>query len=289
MESITLLLVSSVFIYGVLAAMPQGEMGEVVHVIPEVVSPFNLQSTADPIVCTSPAAVGPFNLAPLIKTTGDYKGADSQYDYKMNVCAKSNAGGTCSDKNYAICQFAQGSSPPTFVASLGSFDQAPTWSAITLGTVVEPIANGVMYTMLNGDTCWIAGRQQVRTVLSVFRCSADPPTDTFSITEDQTTCTFTITLKTSVACPGGVTPTTPGGGMSGGSIFLILLFSCIPVYIGVGFLYGMKMKQLAGIEAFPHIAFWRDLPGLVKDGCRYTFNMARTGCKSGHKEQYDAL
>jgi len=43
------------------------------------------------------------------------------------------------------------------------------------------------------------------------------------------------------------------------------------------FCFGMKTEKK------------RELPGLVKDGCRYSFNMVRTGCKSGHKEQYDAL
>jgi len=119
----------------------------------------------------------------------------------MGVCAPAQTKLGCGDHGYAVCQFSQAGG--TFVASLGSFYVQPQWSFITLPPQpAEPGENGVMYTFTNGDICWIAGRQQVRTVQVVFRC--DPSqSDTMKIEEDQTTCTFTLTLKSPVACPGG--------------------------------------------------------------------------------------
>jgi len=283
----------------VLAAMPASPSGEVVHVTPEVTPSFALASIPN-AACgwTDPASKNSWDLSTLTKPVGggDYKGTDNTYDYKMNVCAKSNAGAGCTDKNYAICQFSQAGQ--TFVASLGSFDAPPTWQLITLPPQPpEPAANGVQYTMTNGDICWIAGRQQTRTVNVVFRCNTVTE-ESLAVFEEQTTCTFTITLKAKQGCPGGGPPPPPppgpdgpssSGGLSGGWVFVIILLVGGVVYIGAGCLWGYKKKQVTGVEAFPHIAFWRDLPALCKDGCRWTYNMIRSGCKSGKLEQYDAL
>jgi len=279
---------------GALAAMPAGEVGAVEHVIPDAPA-FALQTSAPSGTiagCSYSAGGVNWDLSSLNKATGDYKGTDGTYDYKMNVCGISNSGAGCTDKSYSICQFSQAGQ--TFVASLGSFVlQAPTWSVITIPpNPPEPAANGVQYTMTNGDICWIAGRQQVRTVIQVFRCKAGGGTEeTVKVEEDQTTCTFTITLNTGVACPGGGGGGggSSSGGISGGWIFIIILISVIPIYIGAGCLYGRTKKGLTGVEAAPHIEFWRGLPGLVRDGARYSWNMTRSGCKNGTGEAYEKL
>ena len=62
-------------------------------------------------------------------------------------------------------------------------------------------------------------------------------------------------------------------GLSGGSLFLILLFCCaLPLYIGGGLYYNVKVKQQEmGWTALPHREYWVQLPGLVKDGCLYSY------------------
>jgi len=300
--------VALALVCGSLAAMsasPSSDASDAVHVIPDAPAfavataaldtVFNTNAVTAPSPCTYAASGGSWDLSPLFRTTGDYKGTDGTYDYKMNVCGPSNSGPGCTDKSFAICQFSQAGG--TFVASLGSFAQPPTWSLITLpSNPAEPVANGVMYTFTNGDICWIAGRQQVRTVMTVFRCNPGSTEESLKVEEDQTTCTFTITLKTDKGCQGsgpGPTPPTPdkkeSGGISGGTVFVIIFFSLIPIYIGLGCLYGRTKKQLTGIDAMPNIAFWRDLPGLVKDGAKYAWNMTRSGCKSGTGEAYEKL
>jgi len=35
--------------------------------------------------------------------------------------------------------------------------------------------------------------------------------------------------------------------------------------------YNYKYKELRGTEAVPQIEYWRQLPGLVKDGCKFSW------------------
>jgi len=49
----------------------------------------------------------------------------------------------------------------------------------------------------------------------------------------------------------------------------------ISVYIGVGCLHKQKTVGVSGVEAIPHIAFWRELPGLVQDCVAFTATKVR--------------
>jgi cation-dependent mannose-6-phosphate receptor len=323
----TALLVLICGVCAVMASMPNASpVSEIRHLIPEVDKPsqsFSIANAAEiataPIVTLAAdvvpalgatqqpnainckyAAPSPgtatWDLSSLTKTDGsDYTGTDTEYKYKMNVCGVSTGcdGGATPSKNLAICQF---SMADVFVASLGSFAVDPVWALI--GSPPLPAEKGVQYTMTNGEQCWIEGRQMIRTVNQVFSCRTGSGTDsTVTVTEDKIQCIFTVTLNTDKACQGsgpGPTPdppkpSQPSSGLGGGSVFIIIVFSLIPVYIGLGCLYGYKKKGVAGIEAFPNIEFWRDLPALVRDGARYSWNMTRSGCKNGRAEQYDAL
>jgi len=287
---------------GALAALPLEGNNDVVHVIPDA-SPFQLMdaSASAPQVgiagCQWNTAGNSWDLSTLYKAVGagDYKGTDGTYDYKMNVCGASNSGTGCTDKQYSICQFSQASQ--TFVASLGSFVIPPTWSVITAAPVPpappkpEPPSAGVQYTFTNGDICWIAGRQQVRTVNNIFRCKQGATEDSVKVEEDQTTCTFYITLNTPLGCPksGGGPDGGNGGTVSGGWIFIIILVSIIPIYIAAGCLFNRTKRGLTGTDAAPNADFWRSLPGLVKDGAKYSWNMTRSGCKNGTGEVYEKL
>ena len=50
---------------------------------------------------------------------------------------------------------------------------------------------------------------------------------------------------------------------------MILFFVGGALYAGIGYAYGFKVLGLTGVEAFPNIAFWRDFPALLKDGCGF--------------------
>jgi len=73
--------------------------------------------------------------------------------------------------------------------------------------------------------------------------------------------------------------------ISGGTIFLIVLLVSSFVYIVVGCIYNHR-KGAAGMEKCPNFGFWRDVPGLVKDGFAYTWAKLRGCCR---KSEYETL
>jgi hypothetical protein len=210
------------------------------------------------------------------KTAGDYVGTDNIYNYKANVCGEDIFGQTHGCNGGSICQF---NPDDTFVANLGKFDGGqPTWSPID---TANP-SKGVKYTFTNGDQCYIQGSWRTRTVNANFRCDQPKQADKIaSVLEDTTSCTFQINFD-GYGCPGGDSKNPDGStGMSGGWVFIIILCVAVPVYVIGGCVYKSQKQGTRGIESCPNIDFWKALPGLVKDGFSYTFNMIRSGCKSG--------
>jgi len=94
------------------------------------------------------------------------------------------------------------------------------------------------------------------------------------------TCTMSVVTKSKYACAvadssgsgsgtGEITP--ESGGISGGTIFLIILLCLIFVYIVGGMAYNFKIRQIRGIEMIPNLEIWKTIPGLVKDGAVWSF------------------
>ncbi|MES1916707.1 MAG: hypothetical protein MHM6MM_008504 [Cercozoa sp. M6MM] len=78
-------------------------------------------------------------------------------------------------------------------------------------------------------------------------------------------------------------------GMSGGWVFILILFISTLVYCLAGAAYKAKRHGARGVEAVPNIDFWRDLPGLVKDGCKFTVAKLRgksTDAATGNYETF---
>jgi len=116
------------------------------------------------------------------------------------------------------------------------------------------------------------GTPQTRIVNVEFQCGAD--SSTFTITESPK-CTFTVAMTTPKSCPGGGDSSSSGGGLSGGWVFIIILLVAIPLYIALGCIYKRKKLGTSGNESCPNYDFWKEIPGYVKDGFRFTFS----GCK----------
>ncbi|CAH1109715.1 unnamed protein product [Psylliodes chrysocephalus] len=77
-------------------------------------------------------------------------------------------------------------------------------------------------------------------------------------------------------------------GMSGGSVFLLILFIVASIYIigGAALLYFIRGAR--GVEMIPNIEFWKNLPGLVKDGAIFLLS----GCRPNFvttAETYDRI
>jgi len=70
-------------------------------------------------------------------------------------------------------------------------------------------------------------------------------------------------------CP---VPPSGKGGLSGGAIFLILFICVVFVYLVGGIAFNAGIRKQRGVEMIPNLEFWVTVPGLVKDGCMWTFN-----------------
>jgi hypothetical protein len=234
-----------------------------------------------------------FQLDALKHATGQFTGSDNSYDYYMNVCDDLKSKSDCKDKKdnkpCAVGQYEQAGKGGGFVASLGYFNDGgqPKWD---LYDSTDP-EKGVKYQFTNGDECFTQGGWIPRPVNVNFRCkepSLGP--DKMTVTEGEN-CVFTINID-GVGCPGGVGPDGPSGdksGLSFGSIFLIIVLVVTVVYVVGGCIFKTQKQGTKGIESCPNIDFWRELPGLTKDGFSYTFNMIRSGCKSGHADSYQTV
>jgi len=75
---------------------------------------------------------------------------------------------------------------------------------------------------------------------------------------------YKFTFDSDRACPG------QGGGLSGGSVLLIIIFSVSAFYLLAGVAYNKFVKHENGIDLIPNLEFWKDFPGLVQDGVQFT-------------------
>jgi hypothetical protein len=86
-------------------------------------------------------------------------------------------------------------------------------------------------------------------------------------------------------------PATADGGLSGGSVFLIIFFVSALVYVAGGCVWNWKRNGLAlGVEACPQRAFWSSVAANCVEGVRFT----KSGCKkpsaySADVEEHHAL
>ena len=69
----------------------------------------------------------------------------------------------------------------------------------------------------------------------------------------------------------------PGGcarvaGLSIGSLTLILSGVAAFVYIAAGIFYNHRYREVPlGVGAIPQWSYWKQLPGLVRDGCKFSY------------------
>lgn len=94
---------------------------------------------------------------------------------------------------------------------------------------------------------------------------------------------YSFEWRSTCVCPGACSKHGGDGGgdgpeISGGWIFIIILISCIVLYLVGGVLYNKFKNHATGIELIPNVAFWIALPGLVKDGHLYIYKKCRSLC-----------
>ena len=258
--------------------------------VPQQNSPWNFRSWVDRFrrrgnnadcKWTDPVSGNTFDFSSLHKSVGDYQGEDLTYKYALNFCGPANAGGVCTAKNAAICQFSKLTN--NFISALGSFSNVPkpTFSALD-----NNISKGVVMTMKNGDICWMNHRQVPRTVNLRLECA---PTDdtTFSVQEVFGQCTHNITFRTRSACVGAAS------GMSfKGFLFLMIVLAA--VYVAADCYYNVKFNNMewGKMETIPQWAFWQQVPGYTKAGMLWAYTKAYDKYhewKTGETAKYERI
>jgi hypothetical protein len=230
---------------------------------------------------TDPVSGARFDLSSLTLQEGFYEGSSEPYLWKLDVCHVVPDTSACAEELGVLCQFDNGDYMSAW-ATWGRTDQPeayPQWSVID-----DDPTRGVQLNFTNGyPYCQNQGRRFNRSSLIKFLCTPGK-TDTmnFTIVEDNP-CFWIAQLESQYACAETSSP--EAAKLSIGSILLIVLVVAIPLYILIGCIYNTKKHQTKGTDSCPNVEFWRDLPALVRDGCRFTFR----GCKKGTGNAYEEL
>jgi hypothetical protein len=177
--------------------------------------------------------------------------------------------------------------------SVGAYTGDPgQWGALPAGQT------GVMLTYSNGKIgCQNASPRQLQ-ITALCNPGGDNLSTDGPVTQpDNTVCNYFATVQLQAACgtapPPGCAPNCPpppctsncgsfdvsvSVAISGGWVFCIIIFVCTPVY----FLIGCAINYRKGVptwkERTPNLAFWSAIPGLCKDGCKYTWTKLRGLC-----------
>ncbi|KAI5646352.1 autophagy-related protein 27 domain-containing protein [Phthorimaea operculella] len=70
-------------------------------------------------------------------------------------------------------------------------------------------------------------------------------------------------------------------GRSTGSTLLIVFFSCVIFYLVLGVCTKKFLMGATGVEVVPNLAFWSDLPNLVKDGWAFMVSGFKLPARAG--------
>lgn len=104
-------------------------------------------------------------------------------------------------------------------------------------------------------------------------CPAEGETESFDFIRESPPKTYSFDWKNKCACWNGckgASPTPSGAsGVSGGLVFIIILFAGLALYFVVFLLYNRFGRQQTGLEMIPHRGFWVGVPVYAKDGAVY--------------------
>eukprot|EP01133_Synstelium_polycarpum_P011627 gene11627-13575_t len=204
-----------------------------------------------------------------------YNVLSNGFNYHWAYCAAAKNCGA--DNTVTACQvkISTGTLNPTPIGTLST----QKFQTINNGVDLIYNASATSPTCKNG---------LVRSMMIHMTCGT---TDmSFSTVTEPVSCQYEVDVVTCHACKGGCDGKGPSGdgakkgGMGGGWIFIIILVVCSVVYVAGGAIFNFKVKGLRGAETIPNAAFWKDLPGLMKDGV-FFIKSKISGTPSGSYQQ----
>uniref|UniRef100_K1QA43 Uncharacterized protein n=1 Tax=Magallana gigas TaxID=29159 RepID=K1QA43_MAGGI len=211
--------------------------------------------------------------------------------------------GQCTYRDQCSCSLSDGSIID--LSTLGNQDQTPAFpdSFATDGYFYSynPCYSFIEGSCMNAAACQISGDQSTQYQIG------DATSVTYSYDGTNVHALYSSTdsqgltsLTTKCACPNGcgagpppTNPTNPPGppgpsgpsesddsGISTGTILCIAVLAIAVVYLVAGTVFTMGVRKSKGKEAIPNVSFWTSLPGLIKDGFKFTFSKIRPGYSS---------
>jgi len=130
-------------------------------------------------------------------------------------------------------------------------------------------------------TCTYTGGDGQRSVQILYSCGTS--TDMTAVDSDASPPAYVIAVTSPDSCAVSPAPGAVSKGLSGGGLFLILFSVAVLLYGGGGTWYNIKYREKPqSMEAFPHIEYWRELPGLVKDGCKFSWKHTKRAAREAH-------
>jgi len=135
----------------------------------------------------------------------------------------------------------------------------------------------IVYTNSNSNDLCLDDSSGMKTLprVSTFKIDCDKNAasgNVLSVKEPPgTRCQYFYTMTHKAVCGKGA------GGLSGGSVFLIIFFCSAAVYLIAGVIFKRFKMGATGAEMIPNVEFWQSLPGLVMDGFRFVFSKFRGG------------
>ena len=91
-----------------------------------------------------------------------------------------------------------------------------------------------------------------------------------------TKCNLEFSIKSPAGCRVGY----GSGAGRKSSIIIFWLLVVFLIYGVAGYIYNSKYKGKNGIEAFPNLEFWKELPGLIKDGVKFSCEKMSLGVET---------
>jgi len=214
--------------------------------------------------CSCKSNEGVINLKPLdgTSTQASLQTTDviSQYQYFYNPCT---------DFSYVPAS-------PQCQGVLGC-QYSSNYGGSTIGTtktVEFDVEDGTVKVKLSsaGD---LGGRKMEVKLI----CDKSAKNPQFAFLQENPTSTYKFSLTSEHACPGA----SGGGGLSFGSVLCIILLVVVIVYAIGGYAFNTYKRGAEGAERIPNVAFWKELPSLVKDGFKFA-----TSCGKS-KAAYDEI
>jgi len=185
-----------------------------------------------------------------------YKDHGDTYELYIALCEPLKTS-PCQPKTNVCQEWDNGTGKKT----IGKDDPPPTFKTLDANTVEMTMANGEQDP--NG-VC--KNNNAILNLVCDPNKAADPEWSYLKVDIVSGLCSYKFSVSHKNACVGG-----GAGGLSGGSILLIIGFCVFALYCAIGAAYQFKVKEARGVEMVPNNAFWFQLPGLVKEGMRFTF------------------